>query len=394
MNLKLSPAHTRRSLPFLALSAFLVSTLLASADTEDSVPPLESLNQNQLQEAFRALSQHYIDKDSLNYEELNKAALEGLLSRLSFGASIIEKNNAAAADDEPADDFEFYHEAISPKIAYIRPIHFGADEIKATREALKEFKTEEIETLILDFRAPVQEDEFARVAAFADIFTDTGELLFKIAKPGDERPQLFLAKNPSQWDGALILLVDTQTSPAGETAAAVISHFRDCLVVGEKTAGAAVQYQEIALTPDSALRFASAQILLPDGTTLFRNGVTPQFKAHTPPTLKKQVFELSQDKGLARYLFDRERPHMNEAALVSGINPELEFYLAKSNGKETRWDKRPLQDRALQAVIELLGTASFLELDQPAPSKPPLNTSPKPADSPKPGETEEPVKTN
>jgi hypothetical protein len=379
----------RLPLPLLKLSLAFALTGVVGADTKPPSPALETLSQSQLQEAFRALSQHYIDKDSLNYEELNKAALEGLLNRLSFGASIVEKatDPGATTPSTPADSFEFYQETITPAIAYIRPVHFTAEEIKATRQALQEFKAEKIKTLVVDFRAPVQEDEFARVAPFADLFTTTGELLFKIAKPGDDRPQLFLSKNPAQWDGALVLLIDAQTSPAGETAAAVISQFRDCLIVGEKTAGAAVQYEEIALNADSALRFASAEIRLPDGSSLFRNGVTPQIVARTAPNQKKQIFTLSHKKGLARYLFDRERPRMNEAALVSGINPELEFYLAKTANQETRWDKRPLQDRALQTVVELLGTAAFLELNKPAEPQSPSTPDPD-EDAPSPDETE------
>ncbi|MEM7145402.1 MAG: S41 family peptidase [Verrucomicrobiota bacterium] len=358
-------------------SPFLIATLAAAAlplttighaqENDAATNTLDALGQSELQEAFRTLSQHYIDKDALDYESLNKAALEGLLNRLSFGASIVERSPAEEADPETEDALAFHSEIIIPGLAYIRPVTFSLDEIKATRDALKEFKTEEVETLIIDFRAPVPNDEFARVAAFADLFTPAQELLFKIAKPDDERPQSFQSKNPPAWNDDLILLIDAETSPAAETAAAVINHLRPSLIVGEKTPGAAVQYEEIALTPDTALRFASAQVLLPDDSTLFRTGITPRLKSRTPPKAKRNVFLQSQDKGLSRFLFERERPRMNEAALVSGINPELEFYLAKSAGESTRWDKRALHDHALQSVVEFLNTATFLELTEEEP---------------------------
>lgn len=358
-------ARRRLNNRLLAATLAFFGWVTASQSQANEKPIANSINtltQNELQEAFRTLSQHYIDKQSLNYEELNKAALDGLLHRLSFGASIVEREPKQDHQAEDDQGLQFYQEILTPEIAYLRPVHFTPDEIDSARDALKSFSAHEVKTLVIDFRAPVTNAEFARVAAFIDLFSPAGQILFKIAKPNDDKPQLFLSKSAPQWQGDLILLVDADTSPAAETAAAAINHVRPSLIVGEKTRGAAVQFEEVALTPDTALRFASAHVLLPDDSTLFRSGVSPRIKTRTRPAAKRNIFQQSEEKGLSQFILDRERPRMNEAALVSGINPELEFHLAKSAGESTQWDKRPLQDTALQSVIEFLKTASFLNL--------------------------------
>nr|WP_256199930.1 hypothetical protein [Verrucomicrobium spinosum] len=51
-------------------------------------PLLDQLPQNGVQSAFQILRRDYIRRDDLTFEELNRAALQGLLERLHFGASL------------------------------------------------------------------------------------------------------------------------------------------------------------------------------------------------------------------------------------------------------------------------------------------------------------------
>ena len=64
---------------------------------------------------------------------------------------------------------------------------------------------------------------------------------------------------------------------------------------------------------------------------------------------------------LAGFLTQTPRPRMNEAALVAGIDPEIDYYLLLSQNKPTPWDRPPLQDRALQQAVDLIDTTRFLE---------------------------------
>ena len=80
--------------------------------------------------------------------------------------------------------------------------------------------------------------------------------------------------------------------------------------------------------------------------------------------VKHAVFRENQ-KGtaLADIIFQKQRPRMNEAALVAGTDPEIDFYLMRSQNKKTQWDKAPLRDRALMQAVDLLLTSEFLKAD-------------------------------
>lgn len=80
------------------------------------------------------------------------------------------------------------------------------------------------------------------------------------------------------------------------------------------------------------------------------------------PKTKYDIYS-AIDKGtpLNDFLFQKQRPRMNEAALVSGTDPEIDYYLLLSQDKPTPWDRPPLQDRSLQQAVDLLETTHFLE---------------------------------
>ena len=323
------------------------------------------MSQNSLQEAFRILRSDYIKHEQLTYLELNRAALQGLLNRLEFGATLL--NDAGRdAQDSP---FDFHSQTLSRSVAYLRPGKFQAEEIEALDEALKEFNAKErLQTLIIDLRSPQRSADFEIAAQFLSRFRDSGELLFKITRPGESRPSLFIAENSGgSWDHELLVLIDEETGNVGEIIAAVLRRERDALVIGESTLGLTVEYRDVPLGDDRYLRYAVAEVLLADDSSLFRKGVSPDMPAATPAHDKHAVFAAvdTEDKDLKQFLYDRLRPRMNEAALVAGTDPELDYYLAKSQGKETPYDKVPLRDSALQQTLDLLTTREFLDLAQP-----------------------------
>ncbi|MFV1994306.1 MAG: S41 family peptidase [Verrucomicrobiales bacterium] len=333
------------------------------ASSED---PVSDLGQKELQEAFRVLSRHYIESAPLEHEELNRAALEGLLSRLSFGAALIPRRSDAERDEA---SYSFYEEIIRENVGYLRPVTFGEKELTRTREALAFYANNGVDTLILDLRTPVERSDFSRAAAFADFFTEPNRLLFKIRKPTSDKAQLFLSREKALWKGRLLVLIDHETGSVAETVAAVLDRQVPCFMIGEATPGRAVQYQEVPLNEKIALRFASAQVVLDDDSPLFRVGVQPRLIATTPPKEKSRAFHQSETKGLARYLMDRQRPRLNEAALVAGDDPELDYVIAKMNGKPTPYDHKPLQDRALQTALATLTAIDFFELGSDEPDE-------------------------
>lgn len=326
-------------------------------------PPLgtlvDTLDQAALQEAFRLLTNDYIQEEDLDPLEVNRAALQGLLERLDFGAMLLTERTRSERDSP----FGFHHARAHEAIGYVRFGRYTEEEIGQFDAALKEFQAEKAIThLILDLRSPQAQAEFSIASRILSRFRPPNELLFKIRRPGNDRPTLFVsAPEADSCRLETILLVDRETGNVGEIIAAVLKRQTDCLVIGEKTPGLAVEYRDVPLGEDRILRYAIAEVVLEDDSSIFRTGIKPDLVTPTPVKAKGDLFRaVDGGKPLAGFLVQKERPRMNEAALVAGTDPEIDYYLLLSQNKPTPWDRPPLQDRALQQAVDLLDTTRFL----------------------------------
>ncbi|NOX98408.1 MAG: hypothetical protein GXP30_01535, partial [Verrucomicrobia bacterium] len=114
-----------------------------SADTPTTGPKasarvnsiIDQMPQSSLQEAFRHLKKDYIKKETLTYDELNRAALQGLLERLEFGATLLTKGSRAAGNSP----FHFFAQELTDEAAYIRPGRFTSKEVGELDKALNIF---------------------------------------------------------------------------------------------------------------------------------------------------------------------------------------------------------------------------------------------------------------
>src|SRR5688572_20655897 len=93
--------------------------LLTAAEKE----VLDALPQNAIQSAFQVLRRDYIRREDLTFEELNRAALQGLLERLDFGAEIITTDGPARVPTASV-----HAEFLAPGAAYLRPETFAEGE--------------------------------------------------------------------------------------------------------------------------------------------------------------------------------------------------------------------------------------------------------------------------
>ena len=71
-----------------------------------------------------------------------------------------------------------------------------------------------------------------------------------------------------------------------------------------------------------------------------------------PVADKRQIFRLSGEKGMSPFVYETERPHLNEAALLAGINPELDIPDAqrRNRGRE----KQPARDSVVQRALDVV----------------------------------------
>jgi C-terminal processing protease CtpA/Prc len=141
--------------------------------------------------------------------------------------------------------------------------------------------------------------------------------------------------------------------------AGVIHIYDKAIVIGQPTAGRAVEYSDLKLPSGKVLRVAVAEAILPEGHPLFPGGVKPDLPVEMAAADKREVFQTSREKGMTPFLVENSRPHLNEAALISGKNPELEAMEAAQRRKTP--EKSGVHDAVLQRALDLVTSIEIFQ---------------------------------
>jgi len=331
-----------------------------SADAPRPAPLLvDSLQQASLQEAFRVLRRRYLYREMLTHEELNRAALWGLLERLGSGARLIpESPPGGSGGAEPA--WRLTSELLTPAIAYLRPAAFRSTELGALDIALGGFARSPAEWLILDLRCPSAERDFDVAAEFAERFLPANVVVFTVQRPGTDEPGMpYISKRKAVWSKSLVLLVDSETCPVGELVAASLHHHVRPLVIGSRTPGETAQYEDVPLGRDARLQYAVAQAVMEGGETYFQKGVPIGIPCPEDLDAKRKIFLASQSEGVGKFFIEVPRPRMNEAALVRRSNPELPYQLARDARGESPPETPAPIDRVLRQAVDVVVASAF-----------------------------------
>ncbi|GEP46370.1 S41 family peptidase [Brevifollis gellanilyticus] len=344
--------------PWIALAAALPALLQAEADTAAPVK-IEGISQAAVQNAFQILRSEYIRSGDLNFDELNRAALQGLLERLDLGAGLVRKIEAQRPDIPTG----VIAEKLTPEIAFLRPQSFAPEEATQLLTKLREFAEAKVPNLILDLRSGAAPGDFEIAASMLEGFLPEGEVMFKLKQVGRESAQLFISHAKPLWTSPLLVLVDEDTSNLGEALAAVLQQRKQAIVLGSRTRGATVRYETRPLDDVWLMRYARAEMLLPDDTSLFEKGIRPDFSIDLPAGAKLALFSQDKRPQLKQTIFDQSRPRYNEAALVARKNPELEEYIRRSTGGPANMADSNTQahDAVLQRAVDILVTRAHLD---------------------------------
>jgi Peptidase family S41 len=311
---------------------------------------IDSLNQSDLQAALTALKSTFTNPDALTETELNRATLTGLLVRMPGGLLLMPgKENGATEPPLP-----FYSEIFENHIGYLRLGALDGTNLKELDKKLQEFGQKKVDALIIDLRASSAGD-FPSAAEFAKHFCAKGKALFSIHKPGVRQDRQFTSDRDPSFQGLMVLLVDNDTASGAEAFAAAVRLYNKALVIGQASAGRAVEYSDFPLPSGKTLRVASAEAVLPDSQSLFPGGVKPDLPVEMSIAEKRQIFRQSGEKGMAQFVYETERPHLNEAALIAGTNPELEIPDAqrRTRARSAQAPRDSVVQRALDVVTSL-----------------------------------------
>jgi hypothetical protein len=151
-----------------------------------------------------------------------------------------------------------------------------------------------------------------------------------------------------------MVLTDGDTVGAAEAIAAALRFYNKALLIGQATAGRAAEYSDLALPSGKVLRVAVAEMISPDGRSLFPEGMKPDLPVEMSVADKRQIFQLSAEKGMGPFVYEGGRPHMNEAALLAGTNPEVEAAEAAQQRRSRTPEKQSANDPVLQRALDVV----------------------------------------
>ena len=317
---------------------------------------VDSMDAADLKEAIQLLKSNYIKPEALNEPELNRATFEGVLLRLGRGV-ILLPNSAAESTEAPT---PFFGEILEGHVGYLR---FGAltrPNLEALDGNLKTFATKKVDAIVIDLRASPATNDFATASEFAQRFCPKGKPLFSLRKTAIKQERTFNAERDPAYQGLIIILADGDTAGAAEAIVGAIHLYDKALVIGQPTAGQAVEYSDLKLPSGKILRVAVSEAILPEDRPLFPGGLKPDVPVEMPAADKREVFKQSREKGMTPFVVENERPHLNEAALMSGKNPELEaMEAAQRRGRGP--EKTNVHDPVLQRALDLVTSIGIFQ---------------------------------
>ena len=331
---------------FLPLCVLSVAALAGEYPSLNSA--INGLDDSQVQKALDTLKGNFLSAEAIDDASQQRALLEGLAMRLGPGMSLVSPE----AVSKPSVPLPFLAEVLDGQAGYMRPGVLDAATLTQVDAALKNFTDNGVPAVILDLRAVPAGGEYEMAAEFARRFTPKGKILFTIQKPNAKQERILTSDKDPAFSGILIILTDSNDGGAVEALAATLRLNAKAMIVGSKTTGAAVEYTEFPLGGGRSMRIAVSRVSVPETGSIFPDGVKPDIQIEQPADVQARIFEMTKEKGVSRFVFDTERPRLNEAALVAGTNPEI----SSDDDKE---EKAVLRDIVLQRAMDLVTAIRF-----------------------------------
>lgn len=320
----------------------------------------DALTDDELRRVVEMLRENYIHPDALSEQALARANMQGVLDRLGAGARIYAKR--AAVSDQPS---PFRNELLDGGVAYIRLGALTQENIAAMDKTFDDFPAKAPTALVLDLRATPHSTDFELAAEVARRFSPKGRVLFSIKRPKVNDEEILTSREDPRWRGLLVVLVDGDTAGAGEVIAAVLRTHIRAYIVGQQTQGEAAQFEELPLPGGKVLRVAIGEVTLPDNSPVFPGGLAPDLAIALPQEKTDAILASTLAAGVASFVADKERPRMNEAALIAGTNPELDAVQEQQKLKaKGPLPPPPLRDIVLQRALDYITGVRIFEASQ------------------------------
>jgi hypothetical protein len=297
----------------------------------------------------------------LSSEELNKAAVDGLIKDLKPRVSLVGDEGQGT----PAESSVAKATLLDNEVAYLRVKRVDDSLAKAVRRELDSLgATNKLTGVVLDLRYAAG-DDYRSAAEVVDLFVKSGKPLLNW---GDG-----MVRSREKMDAISVpvaVLINAETAGAAEALAAIMRSAGAGLLLGGVTSGEAAVTQEFPLKNGQRLRVATAPIQLGDGSVLSNKGVKPDIAVEVSPEDERAYYAdafkammssgqtvvagLSPTNSQSGTNRSSRRVRFNEAELVRERREGADFEAEEADGTAGQAEKPTVHDPALARALDLL----------------------------------------
>ncbi len=325
----------------------------ATASPRDTLA-IDQLDQKELQTIIDRLRDSYVDPKALTEDEITRATVHGLLARIGPGAFL---QRGPDQQITPASR-PFKAELIDGQFGYIRLGTLSRDLLPRLDSALSEFRDHGVAGVVLDLRTSDFTDGYPAAAEVLSRFLGSGVPFFRLIGKNGPTERSFSGSSDAIYTGLLAVVIGPDTAGPAEAIGGALKTEGHALLVGEKTAARAVEYQRFPVEPGVFLNVAVAAVRLPNGAALFPGGVHPDIDVKVSAGDEATLLRATDSGSVVPSITEDERAHNNEASLVAGKNPELDALEAQGT---TKAQPPKLKDVVLERALDFLTTANALQ---------------------------------
>jgi hypothetical protein len=355
--------HLRRIVSTAGVAALLLLANAGRADVTNTPPDFK--------EVYDLIRSHLAGQSA---DELNQAAVQGLLDQLHSKVSLVpgksDAGSAVSAQDSPLLQSGLY----DGPVACLR-VGRVADGLAAKATSIYKALSDsnQLKGIIVDLRFAGGHDYDAAVAT-ANLFISRDMPLLDWGNG-----PVHSKANKDAITLPLVVLVNRQTSDAAEALAAVLREDAQAIILGSATAGEATIGRNYPLKNGQYLRIATAAVKLGNGDALSASGVKPDIQITVKPDDEKNYYadpfkaisssgDLAGPAGDSAQSTNRvSRPHLTEADLIRERKErpgmELEYgepAPAEGDGAANATDNPLVRDPVLARALDLVKGISAL----------------------------------
>jgi len=318
----------------------------APADPAPAPAAAEPKADDPLAEVLPTLRDNYLGFADLNVKPEDQ--LKDLVSRSKGELKLL---------DEVAKPVPIISTLLPGNIGYWRMASFTPEKTWDDLAAqLDQWGNQDVQGLILDLRGNYLTDEsvdYGGAAQVAAFFARDHKAPFSMSGSISIVPEISV--HPAHpFVGPMVVLTNQKTGSAAEALTGYLKN-QGALVIGQPTGGNGAVYARKTLSTGQVLLYEIMTVTSSDGTQLWNHPVVPDISLKVNERSEKgALIEIKHNNVLDVIGESPDRHLMSEAALIQGIDPEWDAYLASLTKKPVLLSLPIIHDEALITALDSL----------------------------------------